>query len=85
MSVSAKSARFRQVHGSALITWRCKDLQHLLLFAEDFEILGLTGGNTFLLNKFQDGVPLKLKNNTLWRAGYAPADRQTSWGVLHPY
>jgi hypothetical protein len=21
----------------------------------------------------------------LWRAGYAPADRQTSWGVLSPY
>jgi hypothetical protein len=21
----------------------------------------------------------------LWRAGYTPADRQTSWGVLHPY
>jgi hypothetical protein len=64
MSVSAKSSRFRQVHGSALLNWRCKDLQHLLLFAEDIEILGLTGDNTFLLNKFQDGVPLQLKNNT---------------------
>ncbi len=21
----------------------------------------------------------------LWRAGYTPADRQISWGVLHPY
>jgi hypothetical protein len=21
----------------------------------------------------------------VWRAGYTPADRQTSWGVLHPY
>jgi hypothetical protein len=22
-------------------------------------------------------------NGNLWRAGYTPADRQTSWGVLH--
>ncbi len=25
------------------------------------------------------------ENLILWRAAYAPADRQTSWGVLHPY
>ncbi len=31
---------------------------------------------SFILSK----VPFRL-----WRAGYAPADRQTSWGVLHPH
>jgi hypothetical protein len=28
-------------------------------------------------------VCLRTKNDLLWRAGYTPADRQTSWGVLH--
>jgi hypothetical protein len=28
-------------------------------------------------------ISKKALPKTLWRAGYTPADRQTSWGVLH--
>ncbi len=30
--------------------------------------------------KYLKDLPL---NAALWRAGYTPADRQTSWGALH--
>ncbi len=46
MSISGKSARFRHVHGSAPINWCWKDFQHLLLFAEDFKMSGLTAGGS---------------------------------------
>jgi hypothetical protein len=35
------------------------------------------------LNGLELIIQCKIKG--MWRAGYAPADRQTSWGVLHPY
>jgi hypothetical protein len=35
------------MHGSAHINWRYKDLQHPLLFAENFKISGLTDGKSF--------------------------------------
>ncbi len=34
----------------------------------------------------EDAAPVverTLKLGQVWRAGYTPADRQTSWGVLH--
>jgi hypothetical protein len=39
---------------------------------------------SIIMALFREGVAAKEIAN-MWRAGYAPADRQTSWGVLHPY
>ncbi len=58
VSVSGKSASFLHVHGFAPINWRCKDLCHLLIFAENFNILGLTDSKRFLSEWF----PLKIKH-----------------------
>jgi hypothetical protein len=38
------------------------DLQHLLIFAYNFNTLGLTGGKK-IFSRIKDGVPLKIENN----------------------
>ncbi len=47
----------------------------------------LAGATLHLYNIFAGSTSYlrKLHISMLWRAGYAPADRQTSWGVLPPY
>jgi hypothetical protein len=41
------------------INWRCKDLQHLLIFTDNFNISELNDGKTFLAEAKM--VPLKTK------------------------